>query len=469
MPITDLHYATLTEVADRIRQGSLSSVDLTTALLARIEALDPTLKSYATVTADRALAAARRADEELAAGEYRGPLHGVPIAAKDLCFTAGIPTMGGLQVLRDHVPDFDGTAIARLDAAGAVLLGKINLTEGAMAGYNPRFDIPVNPWRADYWTGASSSGSAVSVAAGLCYAALGTDTGGSIRYPAMANGVVGLKPTYGLVSRHGLLGLADSMDHLGPLTRCTEDAAIMLQAIAGHDPHDPTSLKEPVTDLRAELRDGVTGLRIGVDRRFVTEGTDPGLIAAIEEALATLASLGADIVEVQMPDGSADIREVWFAICSTEAARIHAANYPSRAEDYGPYFGGFLAFGRAVTEAELAAASAARESFNVGFHALLEGLDALVMPSGGHPIPITFDQYGDPDAMQPLFESVQMQFTIPADLSGTPTLTVPCGESDSGIPYTLQFVGRGLSEARLCRIGQAYEDATQWHTLHPPV
>lgn len=469
MTSNDLHYATLVEVADRIQQGDLSSVALTAALLARIEALDPSLKSYATVTADRALAAARRADEELAAGQYRGPLHGVPVAVKDLCYTAGIPTMGGLQVLRDHVPDFDGTAVARLDSAGAVLLGKINLTEGAMAGYNPRFDVPVNPWRADYWSGASSSGSGVSVAAGLCFSALGTDTGGSIRFPAMANGVVGLKPTYGLVSRHGLLGLADSMDHLGPLTRCTEDAAIVLQAIAGHDPHDPTSLNEPVPDLRGELRDGVAGLRIGIDRQFANEGTDPGLVAAIEEALTTLAGLGADIVDVQMPAGSSDSRECWFAICATEAARIHAATYPARAEEYGPYFGGFLAFGRAVTEAELAAATAAREAFNVGFHALLEGLDALVMPAGGHPIPINFDPYGDPDAMLPLFEGVQMQFTIPADLSGTPALTLPCGQAGTGIPYSLQFVGRRLSEARLCRIGQAYEEATRWHALRPPV
>jgi amidase len=469
MSSNEVHYASITEVAERIRAGALSPVDLTESMLDRIAAIDPALKSYATVTADRAREAARHAAAEISSGRYRGPLHGIPVAVKDLCYTKGIPTMGGLAVRRDFVPDYDGTAVVRLEAAGAVLLGKIALTEGAMAGYNPTFDIPVNPWREDYWSGASSSGSGVSVAAGLCFAALGTDTGGSIRFPAMANGVVGFKPTYGLVSRHGVLSLADSMDHVGPLTRSVQDAAIVLEALAGHDPEDPTSLEAPVADMCGELDDGVAGLRIGVDREFVAGGAEPGLVAAIEDALATLEGLGAEIVDVVMPDGANDLREPWFAICSSEAARAHAQHYPSRADEYGPYFGGFLAFGHTVTEEQLAAARAFRTRFSGDFDAVLASVDAVVMPAAGQPFANPCDLYGDPDDLQPLFEVAQMQYTIPADLSGTPSLVVRCGVSESGIPYTLQFAGPRLSEPRLVRIGHAYERATDWHHLHPPL
>ncbi len=469
MPSTECHYASLTEVADLIRRRALSPIELTEAMLARIARVDPALKSYATVTAERARVAAARAEDEISSGRYRGPLHGIPVAVKDLCYTKGIPTMGGLAVRRDFVPDYDGTVVTRLDEAGAVLLGKIALTEGAMAGYNPGFDIPVNPWRADYWSGASSSGSGVSVAAGLCFAALGTDTGGSIRFPAMANGVVGFKPTYGLVSRHGLLGLADSMDHVGPLARRVQDAAIVLGAIAGHDPRDPTSLTGPVPDLCGELNDGVEGLRIGVDRAFAAAGAEPGLQAAIEEALATLAGLGAEIVDVTMPDGADDVREPWFAICASEAARAHADFYPARADEYGPYFGDLLAFGLSVTDEQLASANAFRGRFGAAFEATLAGVDAMVMPAAGQPFANPCDLYGDADGLQPLFELAQMQYTIPADLAGTPSLTLRCGVSESGIPYTMQLTGRRRSEPRLVRIGHAYEEATHWHRLRPDI
>jgi amidase len=285
----------------------------------------------------------------------------------------------------------------------------------------------------------------------------------------MANGVVGFKPTYGLVSRHGVLSLADSMDHVGPLTRRVEDAAIVLEALAGHDPADPTSLDRPAPDLCGELDQGVAGLRIGIDRDFVAAGSEPGLLAAIDDALATLAGLGAEIVDVTMPDGTNDLREPWFAICSSEAARAHADFYPARADEYGPYFGGFLAFGRTVTDEQLAAANAFRTRFSHDFEGVLSRVDALVMPAAGQPFPIPCDLYGDPDDLQPLFEVAQMQYTVPADLSGTPSLVVRCGESDAGIPYTLQFAGPRLSEPRLVRIGHAYEAATDWHRLHPPL
>ncbi len=466
-----VHYLSLTAVAELIQSGRLSPVQATQQLLDRIGAVDPKLHSYATLMADSALASARRAEQEIAAGKYRGPLHGVPVAVKDLCYTRGVPTMGGLAVLRDFVPEEDATVVARLEAAGAVLLGKLSLTEGAMAGYHPDFDIPVNPWKADAWAGASSSGSGVAPAAGLCFAALGSDTGGSIRFPAMANGIVGLKPTYGRVSRHGVLPLAETMDHVGPMTRRVADAGLVLQAIAGHDPKDPTTLTDPVPDLLAGLDAGVAGLRLGYDRAYVSEGSAPGLVAAIEEALEVLKRQGATIVDIQMPADVRQLVDAWFAIGTREAALAHAANYPSRAAEYGPYFSEFLATGAAVTEQQYAEASALRADFSARFNAVLETVDAIVSPSGGHAISVAgVDQHGDTEALGPLFAAVRLDHTIPANFAGTPTLTLPCGFSEEkGLPYALQFMGRRLSEPMLLRIGHAYESATAWHERHPPV
>src|SRR5438093_8053275 len=248
--------------------------------------------SYANVMSDHALETAKVAEQEIHAGTYRGPLHGVPVAVKDLCYTQGVRTMGGSKVLADHVPDFDATVVARLHAAGAIVLGKLNLTEGAMGGYHPDFAIPVNPWGAERWSGASSSGSGVATAAGLCFGCLGSDTGGSIRFPAAACGVVGLKPTWGRVSRYGVLALAESLDHVGPMTRSTLDAAIMLQAIAGHYPQDPTSRLEPVPDMVTDIASGVKDVRIGFDAQYATQGVDPELAAAVVAGVHVLESLG---------------------------------------------------------------------------------------------------------------------------------------------------------------------------------
>ena len=259
MSETALHYMTITELAGLIRSGDLSPVEATQAQLDRIVRLDGHLKSYATVMADHAMLQARRAEQEIADGDYRGPLHGVPIAVKDLCFTTGVRTMGGSKVYAEHVPSFDSTVVTRFEAAGAVLLGKLNLTEGAMGGYNPELQIPLNPWDNDRWTGSSSSGSGSATAAGLCYGSLGSDTGGSIRFPAAACGIVGIKPTWGRVSRYGVLALAESLDHVGPMTRSVADAAVILQAIAGYDPNDPTSLSDPVPDYMDGIGAGIEG------------------------------------------------------------------------------------------------------------------------------------------------------------------------------------------------------------------
>jgi len=465
-----VHYLSLTEVASLIENGELSPVELAEHMLQRIEALDGSLHSFATVTAERALSAAKRAEKDVMAGNYRGPLHGIPIAVKDLCYTQGTRTMGGMAVYRNFVPEFDATVVHRLEAAGAVMLGKLNLTEGAMAGYHPDFPIPVNPWGENLWPGASSSGSGVATASGLCFASLGTDTGGSIRFPSMANGIVGLKPTYGRVSRHGVLPLAESMDHVGPMARRTADAAIMLQAMAGFDQNDPTSLHEPIPDLLAGIDTAIDGLRIGYDPAFAGAGTDSGLLLAIEKALRVLETLGAQLVEVRMPAETAHLGDAWFALCSREAYQAHKQSFDSHPEQFGPFFGDFVTIGAAVTDEQHAGADTLRASFNRSFNELLGNVDAMVCPSGG----VTFgldpaSQYGGREELEPLFAEVQMQFTIPADFAGTPTLTVPCGVSGAGVPYAMQFMGRRLSEATLCRMGHAYEQVTSWHHVHPPI
>ncbi|MBL8675170.1 MAG: amidase, partial [Rhodospirillales bacterium] len=263
---TDLHYMDAVEIGRRIAAREVSSVEATRAQLARIEALAPRLKAYATLTADLALAQAARADAELSRGERRGPLHGVPIAVKDLCFTKGIPTAGGMAIHRDFRPGHDATVVTRLRDAGTVLLGKLQLTEGAFGQHHPSIDPPVNPWSAAHWTGVSSSGSGVATAAGLCFGSLGTDTGGSIRFPSTMNNVTGLKPTWGRVSRHGVFALGESLDHVGPMCRSAIDAAAMLGILAGADADDPTAVQDAVPDYLGAIDDGVRGLRIGIDR-----------------------------------------------------------------------------------------------------------------------------------------------------------------------------------------------------------
>ena len=362
MADTPLHFKTIVEMASLIESKALSPVEVTESALERINQQDPQYKSYATVMADQARASARAAEQAIAAGNYLGPLHGVPIAVKDLCFTRGVATMGATKALMDHVPDFDCTVVQRLNAAGAVILGKLNLTEGAMAGYNPDFQVPVNPWGAHLWSGASSSGSGVATAAGLCYGSLGSDTGGSIRFPSAACGIVGLKPTWGRVSRYGVLALAESLDHIGPMVRCAADAGIMLQAIAGLDPNDHTSLPDPVPDMLEGIEQGVRGLRIGLDEKYISENTDPELVASVLSGITTLEGLGAVIVPINMPDISGYM-DAWGVLCSSEALAAHEATYPSRRDDYGPWFQGWLDNGARVTGAEYAKANNVRAAF----------------------------------------------------------------------------------------------------------
>src|SRR5689334_4099602 len=313
----DLHYLPLDEVARRLRERELTSVEVTRALLDRINAVDLKLKSYALVTRDQALADAAQRDAETAAGRSRGPLHGVPIAVKDLCDTAGVATAAGMAIRRDHRPAGDATVVARLKQAGALVLGKLQMTEGAYGVHHPTVAPPVNPWNAGYWPGVSSSGSGVATAAGLCFASLGSDTGGSIRFPSTMNGLTGLKPTWGRVSRAGVFPLAQSLDHVGPMCRSALDAAIVLGVIAGADPADPTAAPEPVPDYAGAIGAGVKGKRIGMPKNLI--GADADCQRALDGASAALQRQGAQLVEVMMPDlDEATVQ--WLAQCGVEAA-----------------------------------------------------------------------------------------------------------------------------------------------------
>ena len=466
MSETPFHFKTIAEISEAIAAKQLSPVEVTAAMLDRIEALDGQLKSYATVIAEQAMAAAQKAEQEINAGTYRGPLHGVPIAVKDLCFTKGVRTMGGVEVLAAHVPAFDGTVITKLASAGAVLLGKLNLTEGAMGGYNPNFAIPQNPWNPDRWTGSSSSGSGVATAAGLCFGSLGSDTGGSIRFPSAACGVVGIKPTWGRVSRYGVLALAESMDHVGPMTRSVADAGIILEAIAGFDPNDPTSLPNPVPNMLEGVGQDLQGIRIGFDENYATRDIDVELAEAVRAGVEVLSDQGAEIVEVEMPDVDEYVA-AWPTLCATEAVVAHAATYPSQRDAYGPWFRGWLDMGAKVTGAEYARANNLRAACTGHLKRVFAGIDVLVCPSMSAPAHAITPEilYGPYEPRHPKFQ----RFTVPFDYNGAPTLSLPCGMNSEGLPLSIQFVGKYLTEPLLCRVGHAYENATPWHNLHPDV
>ncbi len=467
MSETPLHFKTISELAALIKSKELSPVEITETMLSRIQRQDPQYKSYATVMAQQARSSAQAAERDIAAGNYLGPLHGMPIAVKDLCFTKGVATMGGTKALKNHVPNFDCTVVGRLNAAGAVILGKLNLTEGAMAGYNPEFQVPVNPWGANLWSGASSSGSGVATAAGLCYGSLGSDTGGSIRFPSAACGIVGIKPTWGRVSRYGVLALAESLDHIGPMTRSAADAGIILQAMAGLDPDDPTTLSAEVPDMLEGIDQGVRGLRIGLDEAYVTGPTDPELAESVLAGIKVLEGLGAVIITIEMPDMS-EYMEAWGALCASEALAAHEATYPSRRDDYGPWFQSWLDSGAAVTGAQYAKANNVRSACRGLLNNLFENIDVIGCPTmTTPPFPITLDEmYGSTFLLD---DPNWGRFTVPYDFSGAPSISLPCGQNSDGLPLSIQFVGKHLSEPLLCRVGHTFEQNTPWHELMPDI
>ncbi len=460
---SELHYCELVEVASRIHSKEVSPVEVTHAQLARIRSLDGQLRSYALVMEEQALAQARHAEAEITRGDIRGPLHGVPIAVKDLCWTKGIPTAAGMAIHRDFRPDQDATVVRKLSEAGAVILGKLQLTEGAYADHHPSIPPPVSPWNPDTWVGSSSSGSGVATAAGLCYGSLGSDTGGSIRFPSAASGLTGLKPTWGRVSRYGVFELAATLDHIGPMTRSAADCAAMLGVIAGADPADPTASLDPVPNYAAGLEQGISGLRIGVDPAF-NATADAVMQKATEDALKVVAGLGGDIRQVMLPDVRQMVED-WFPLCGVETAVAHEATYPARKDEYGPGLAGLIELGRAQSGMDYQRIVLRRLDFTGRLRALFQDIDLLVVPSQGFASPTVarMATLGEsPDLIAALLRP-----TCPFDMSGSPTITLPCGLSERGTPVGFQFVSRHLEEALLLRAGHAFQQATDWHRRHP--
>jgi amidase len=464
-----IHYKTIAEISKMIKSRQISSVELTQSILDRIAIVDKRLNSYITVMRQSALETANELDVELESGKYRGPLHGVPVAVKDLLYTTNAPTTGGHAFRLDFIPNYNATVVNRLKDAGAVLLGKLNLTEGAMSGYHADFKIPVNPW-GPYEPGESSSGAGVATAAGLCFGSIGTDTGGSIRLPALVNGIVGLKPTYGLVSRYGVLPLAESMDHIGPMTRSVEDASLMLEAIAGYDPKDSTSLNVEVPDFSESLKTGIKGLRIGVDNDYLIEGVEAPLVQSIQNAIKILDELGAEIVSIKIPGKKEEWDEAWYIICAKQAAMSHSETYPSKKDDYGLYFQDYLDFGQSISEDQYANAMLYRENISEHFRDLFSQVDVIVSPSGGMPNVLSEKIIRGPmSGWDPYLQDFDWHFTTLASLAGTPALTMPCGEAKEGAPPGFQLMADILKEPLLFRVGYALEQATNWKEQHPNI
>lgn len=461
----DFHYLSLDEVARRVKERAMTSVEATRAILDRIDRLDPRLKSYATLTPERALADAATRDRETAAGKSCGPLHGVPIAVKDLCDTAGVPTAAGMAIHRGHVPTEDATVVARLKAKGAVILGKLQMTEGAFGAHHPSIPAPLNPWNEGYWTGASSSGSGAATAAGLCFASLGSDTGGSIRFPSTMNGLTGLKPTWGRVSRAGVFPLAESLDHLGPMTRSALDCAIVLGVIAGADERDPTAAVLPVPDYRSTLAGGVAGKRIG--RPVDLAGLDEDGRRALDGAVEVLRKAGATIVDVTLPSTFDQAAVDWLPLCAVECALAHEATYPAKASDYGRVLAGLIDVGRQLSATELARLQLRRAALTGALNRLLASVDLLlmpVMPQAVWSLAALAAAGRDPEAV-----GMRLRYTAPFDMSGHPTLTLPGGMTQDDMPVGFQIVSRAFDEAGILAAGHAYQQATDWHLRRPPL
>ena len=460
--MNDLHYATLTEAGAALRDGDTTSVALTERLLRRIESLDGALNSYITVTADHALAQARRADDELREGRDRGPVHGIPIAVKDLIATNGIRTTGGSLVYENWVPDYDATVVRKLDEAGAVMLGKTGLHELAFGStsVNPFFGAIANPWKIDHHPGGSSGGSAVAVAAGMAYAGIGTDTGCSVRQPAQCCGIVGHKPTFGLVSKAGVLPLVNSMDHVGPLTRSVRDAALVLQAIAGPDPDDPHCVDRPAADFTEKLERPIDGAVIGVPRRFFFEGGDEEVCDIVSASLEVFGYLGARVEDTELPDidrayEAGDVTFVEIVEANGEAMRGDPSLF---SDDFRHRYDSVAR----STPDDYAEAQRFREQFRAQVAKIMTNCDVLAVP--------TSTVAAAPIASQPPEHSVERRKNASIfNFTGQPAISVPCGFTRAGLPVGLMLVGRMFEDATVLQFAAAFERATTWHEQRPPV
>jgi aspartyl-tRNA(Asn)/glutamyl-tRNA(Gln) amidotransferase subunit A len=451
--VTETVQLTLEDAAALVRDRRVSPSELTEACLARIEAVEPRLNAFVTVTRDLARAQAREATAEIKSGRYRGPLHGIPVAVKDLFATQGIRTTAGSRILADWIPDEDATVVRKLREAGAVLLGKLGMHEFAygVSSVNPHFGDVHNPWDATKIPGGSSGGSAVAVTAGEAYATLGSDTGGSIRIPASLCGCVGLKPTFGRASLFGAIPLAWSLDHPGPLARTVRDVAIATAAIAGFDPRDPISAERPVPDFLAAIDRGARGLRVGVPTDHVWDQCDPAIAGSVRGAIGALARAGAEIVEIRWPR-AAEYAAASSAVLGVEARAYHEGSFPGRSADYGP-----LIRARLAAQGDVDALTYAR-SMRLLLEARagaadrdLEGVDVLAMPT------VPSRAWTIEEAKNIPRPSEWTRITRIFDLTGQPAISVPCGIDPDGIPIGLQFAARMWDEAAALRAARAYE------------
>ena len=463
--MTALHHTTLAAAARALAARELSPVALTQAYLDRIAAADDRLHAYVLVAKEAALAAARTAEAEIAAGKYRGPLHGIPLGIKDIYATAGMRTTCHSRVLLDHVPGEDAESLRRLKAAGAVVLGKHATHEFAFGG--PSHDLPFpaarNPWSLEHTPGGSSSGAGAAVAAGLCAGATGSDTGGSIRGPAGNCGVAGIKPTYGLVSRRGVFPLSHTLDTCGPLAWTSEDCAHLLQEMAGFDPADPASVEAPIPDYASEIGRSVRGLRVGIVRHFYAgrDGAAPETVALIDRALSVWRDLGVSVVDATLPE-LADYHAVGRAVVLSEAYSIHKPHLHRAPELYGQYSRERLRLGALVTAEEYYQAQRYRRVLAERTVKAMDGLDLLV----------TANSYGAAERFSeatifPYFGKPYL--SMPFNLTGQPALAVCCGFGAEGLPRSLQIVGRAFDDATVLRLGHAYEQATPWRGRRPPI
>jgi aspartyl-tRNA(Asn)/glutamyl-tRNA(Gln) amidotransferase subunit A len=467
----DLAFLGARQLARLVGERKISPVEITRLYLERIERLDSRLRAYITVTADAALDAARRAETRVMQGAEVGPLHGVPYAVKDQFDVAGVRTTCGSRLMAAHVPAETATTVSRIDAAGGILLGKLNLTEFALGGTQHfPFGQPRNPWNLEHDPGGSSSGSGIAVAAGLCGASLGEDTGGSVRSPASFCGVVGLRPTWSRVSRHGSFPLSWSMDTPGPLGRTVEDVAWLLQAIAGYDPKDALSSREPVTDYACDLAGGVRGLRIGIVREL-TFGpeTDAEVRGAVVEAARCLERLGAVVEEVSLPlvplAGA-----IFMALADADGAGVHARWLRTRAAEYDQGTRRRLVTAGLIPAALHQRAARARALIGAAMRGALARHELLLCPTAHQaapPIAAARSTITSRDQVAGRFFT-RRSYVTPAALAGLPAIAVPCGFTRSGLPIGLQLIGRHFDEATVLRAAHAYEQQTEWRRRRPP-
>jgi aspartyl-tRNA(Asn)/glutamyl-tRNA(Gln) amidotransferase subunit A len=454
----------IAEAGDLIRTRQLSPVELTRALLARIARIDPSINAFIRVTPDVALAAARTAEAEIMAGGWRGHLHGVPFGLKDIIDFAGLPTTCHSKVLADSVAASDAVVTARLKAAGGVPMGKLATHEFAIGG--PSLDLPWpparNPWSTACHPGGSSSGSGAALAAGLLPAALGTDTGGSVRNPASMCAIVGMKPTYGRVSRRGVFPLAYSLDHVGPMTRTVRDNAMLLNVIAGHDPQDPGSADEPVPDYAAGIGRGLKGVRVGYARHLFTEGETavPEQVAALDAAADVLRRLGAEVRDVRLAEHD-DYIVCNRIILAAESFAIHRKWLAERPGDYGALGRQRLLNGATITAADYIDALRLRARLTARTLAAMADLDLVLTAS-------SLDPACRIDDAEAVARTYPRQVRQPFNVTGQPALAMPAGFTGDGLPLSLQLVGHPFGEAMVYRVAAAYEEATRWCDRHPP-